>query len=122
MGKLKLILALTVALLLVFGGSQIVPPLMANYQLQDDLRDVASLGGARIGLLPSKTDDELRTAVIERAREHAIQLEPAQVTLRRGGLSGGPAVYLQADYTVPVNLPGYSFDLHLTASSGNKGF
>ena len=32
------------------------------------------------------------------------------------------AVYVAADYSVPVSLPGYSFKLHFTPSSGNKGF
>jgi hypothetical protein len=27
-----------------------------------------------------------------------------------------------AEYSVPVTLPGYSFTLHFTPSSGNKGF
>jgi len=31
-------------------------------------------------------------------------------------------VYVAADYTVPVTLPGYEFTLHFNPSSGNKGF
>ena len=30
------------------------------------------------------------------------------------------AVYVAADYTVPINLPGYSFELHFNPSSENK--
>ncbi len=123
MGKIKLILAIAVLLLLVVGGLQIIPPVLANYQLQDDLHDVAALGGARIGLLPPKTDDELRSEVVRRAAEHNIQLDPGQVIVRHGGVSGGPSVYLEADYKVTVHMPGYSFDVHFEPSSnGNKGF
>jgi hypothetical protein len=31
-------------------------------------------------------------------------------------------VYVAADYSVPVTLPGYSLTLHFTPSSGNRGF
>jgi hypothetical protein len=38
----------------------------------------------------------------------------------RIGTPGAPAVYVGADYSVPVSLPGYSLVLHFTPSSGNK--
>jgi hypothetical protein len=31
-------------------------------------------------------------------------------------------VYLSADYTVPVNLPAYSFTMHFQATSTKNGF
>jgi hypothetical protein len=33
---------------------------------------------------------------------------------------GLAAVYIAVDYTVPVKLPGYSFDMHFNPDSGNK--
>jgi hypothetical protein len=49
-------------------------------------------------------------------------LTPAQVTVQHIDTPGAPAVYVAADYSVPISLPGYSFTLHFTPSSGNKGF
>ena len=46
---------------------------------------------------------------------------PGSVTVQRIGTPGAPAVYVAADYSVPVSLPGYSFTLHFTPSSGNRG-
>jgi hypothetical protein len=37
------------------------------YELQDELKDLASLGGARIGLAAPSSDDDLRQAVISKA-------------------------------------------------------
>jgi hypothetical protein len=31
-------------------------------------------------------------------------------------------VYVAVDYSVGINLPGYSFNMHFTPDSGNKGF
>ncbi len=118
MGTMKLILGFAVVVGVIMGASQVTPPELANYSFQDDLREVAMAAGAN----PNKTDEDLRNAVIRKAKEHNIELEPRQVTVQRITSPGMSAAYLAVDYSVPVNLPGYSFDLHFTPSSGNKGF
>jgi hypothetical protein len=118
MGTIKLILGVVVLVGVVIAGSQVIPPELANYSFQDDLRQVAVAAGAN----PNKTDEDLRNVILTKAKEHDIQLEPRQVTVQRLSTPGLSAAYLAADYSVPVNLPGYSFDLHFTPSSGNKGF
>ena len=40
--------------------------------------------------------------------------------MQRIGTPGLMAVYVAADYTVTINLPGYSFDMHFNPTSGNK--
>jgi hypothetical protein len=75
------------------------------------------MGGAN----PHTTDQDLVDAVVKKAREHDITLAPEQVTVQHIGTPGAPAVYVAAEYSVPVTLPGYSFTLHFTPSSGNKG-
>jgi hypothetical protein len=30
------------------------------------------------------------------------------------------ALYISADYSVPISLPGYSFDMHFNPDTGNK--
>jgi hypothetical protein len=74
------------------------------------------------GANPRLTDPELIDAVIKKAQEHQITLAPENVTVQRIGTPGVLAVYVAADYSVPVSLPGYSFTLHFTPSSGNRGF
>ena len=103
---------------LIYAGFQIIPPELSNYSFSDDLRTVAMTGGAN----PHTTDQELVESVIRKAQEHQIVLTPENVTVQRIGTPGAPAVYVAADYSVPVSLPGYSFNLHFTPSSGNKGF
>jgi hypothetical protein len=60
--------------------------------------------------------------VIKKAQDRQITLAPESVTVTRVGTVGAPAVYLAADYSVPVSLPGYTLNLHFTPSSGNKTF
>jgi hypothetical protein len=118
MGTVKAIVGFLVIVGVIYAGFQILPPELSNYSFQDDLRTVAMTGGAN----PHQTDQDLMDAVIKKAQEHQITLAPENVTVQRIGTPGAPAVYVAADYSVPVSLPGYSFSLHFTPSSGNRGF
>jgi hypothetical protein len=118
MGTSKAIFGFLVIIGCVYAGFQIAPPEMTNYSFTDDLHNIAMVGGAN----PHETDQDLIDQVIKKASQQGITLKPEQITVQRIGTPGAPAVYLAADYTVPVSLPGYSFTLHFTPSSGNKGF
>jgi hypothetical protein len=118
MGTTKAIVGFLVIVGAIYAAFQILPPELSNYSFQDDLKNVAITGGAN----PRVTDPELIDAVIKKAQEHQITLAPENVTVQRIGTPGSLAVYVAADYSVPVSLPGYSFSLHFTPSSGNKGF
>lgn len=118
MGTIKALVGILVIVGCVYAAFQIVPPELGNYAFEDDLKTIAMVGGAN----PHESEQELVSAIIKKAREHDIPLTPEHVTVQRIGTPGVMAVYIAADYTVPVNLPGYSFTLHFTPSSGNKGF
>jgi hypothetical protein len=118
MGTVKAIAGFIAIIAVVYSAFQIIPPEMNNYSFQDDLRQIAFMGGAN----PRQTDEDLRTAVITKAKGHDIVLTPEEVTVTRIGTPGALAVYVAADYSIPVSLPGYDLTLHFTPSSGNKGF
>ena len=120
MGKVKVIAVLAVLLLAVIAGWQIGSRELANLELQSDLRDLAAEVGTRIGLDARSTDEEFRSVIIHKAEGHDIQLDPAQVTVVRTGAGWDSSVYLAVDYSVPVNLFVYSFNLHFTPSSAKK--
>jgi hypothetical protein len=116
MGTIKAVIGFLVIVGLIYSAFQVIPPELNNYSFTDDLRNVAMLGGAN----PHETDQQLLDDVMKKAQERGITLTADQVTVQRIGTPGAPAVYVAADYSVPVNLPGYSFVLHFTPSSGNK--
>jgi hypothetical protein len=118
MGTVKAIVGFLAIVGVIYAGFQIIPPELNNYSFQDDLRTVAMMGGSN----PHTSDQELVELVMRKAHEHDIPLTPDHVTVQRIGSTGMQAVYLSADYSVPVSFPGYSFTLHFTPSSGNKGF
>jgi hypothetical protein len=118
MGTVKAIVGFVAIVAVIYCGFQIIPPELTNYSFTDDLRNIAMVGGSN----PHQTDQDLIDQVIKKAEEHQIALTRERVTIQRIGTPGAPAVYVAVDYSVPVDLPGYSFTLHFTPSSGNKGF
>ena len=116
MGAIKLIIGVVLIVGAVIACAQVIPPEMANLSFQDDLKEVAVLGGSN----QFKTDDDLRLAVLNKAKAREIEITPEQVTIQRIGQSGLSGVYVAVDYSVPVNLPGYSLVLHFNPNSGNK--
>jgi len=89
---------------------------MANYSFQDDLRNVALMDGANF----QKTDDDIRNDVLRKAKEQNLPIDAKQVIVQRISTPGMSSVYVAADYTVAISLPGYSFDMHFNPTSGNK--
>lgn len=118
MGTIKAILGVVVIVAVFYAVYQIIPPELSNYAFNDDLKDIALMAGAN----PRTTEQDMVNEVMKKAQDHQIPLMPEQITVQRIGTPGAPAFYLAAEYSVPVNLPGYSFNLHFTPSSGNRGF
>ena len=118
MRNLKIILGIVVLVLALTTGSQIGSAVVANMNFQEDLRDMGSQAGAHVGVVvPQGSDEGAARAVIRKAKEHGIELEPTQVTVRRVGSGETSTLHLAADYTVPINLVLFSFNLHFVPSN-----
>jgi hypothetical protein len=115
----NLVILLGFVLLLLAGiiGWRFAACYLANAELQSDLKDLAVQNPFRIGLIPAPTEEGLREAVIARAKDHGIQLEPQQVTVRLTLTPDALSISLAADYEARVNLLVYSFPLHFNPSS-----
>ena len=116
MGTIKALLGFLAILLVVVSCFEVVPPMMANYSFQDDLRNVSLMDSGNF----QKTDEDVRNDVMRKVKEQNLPIEPKQVTVQRINTPGMTALYIAADYSVTVNLPGYSFDMHFNPNSGNK--
>ena len=117
MGKIKAVAGICVFALVVSTGWQIATCEFHNFLLKDDLKDVAAMGGSRIGLVGPKSDNDLRAAVIHRAAEHNIHLVPNQILVRRSGTMENQVVFLAAKYQAHVVMPGFALVFHYTATS-----
>ena len=118
MGISKAILGVLAIAAVFVGLFQVMPPMMTNFSFEDDLKTIAMMDATNF----QKTDEDVRNDVLRKAKEHDLPIGPKQVTVQRVNTPGLAAVYLSAEYSVTINLPGYSFDMHFTPTSGNKGF
>jgi hypothetical protein len=116
MGTIKALSGFLVILFVVVGCFQVAPPMMANYSFQDDLRNVSLMDSGNF----QKTEDDVRNDVMRRVKDENLPIQPKQLTVQRINTPGMSALYIAADYTVPINLPFYSFEMHFTPDSGNK--
>jgi Domain of unknown function (DUF4845) len=111
MGKAKGL----IGLLLVVGGFYVawnmIPPYFRNYQLQDDLDDVA-----RRHSYTAATEEEIRKVVITKAASDDIVLKEDQVTVVRNSSGVGITV----KYRVHVDMVLHPMDLDFVANSINK--
>jgi len=111
MGKLKGALALIIIVGGFYVGWEIVPPYFHNYEFQDDLDDVA-----RVNSYTHKTDEDIKTLVIQKADNLGITLKGEEISVSRTIDGMGISVH----YHVHVDMILHPIDLDFTANSMNK--
>ena len=115
MGTIKLILVLGLIGGLCYVGVQVIPPYFANYEFQDSLDTEA-----RMGTYSVKGDDVIRDAIFKRAQELELPITKDQIKIQRTGPSGNGSVFIETEYSIHVDLPGYPLDLNFHPQSKNK--
>jgi hypothetical protein len=107
-------------LCLIFGtaflGFKIIPPFFSNYELEDAIKN-----DALQGTYSTHSEQDIRDLVIRHARDYDIALTPKQVHVTRLGGFGNGTMTIEAEYSVPLELPGYTTTLDFHPSSQNKG-
>jgi hypothetical protein len=116
MATLKLILGVAIFGVLALVGIKVIPPFFSNYELEDEIKTEALQA-----TYSTRSEDDIREAVIKHARNYDIALTPKQVHISRLGGFGTGTLAIDAEYSVPLDLPGYSTTLEFHPSSKNKG-
>jgi hypothetical protein len=116
MATLKLIFVLALLAAMVLVGVKVIPPYFSNYEFVDSMKSEALQS-----TYTARTEDDVRDAVIKQARSYDIVLTPKQVRVTRIGNYGAGSIAIEADYTVPIDLPGYSTTIDFHPSTKNKG-
>lgn len=116
MPTLKLVLGVAIFGVLVLVGIKLIPPFFANYELEDAIKTEAVQS-----TYSTRSEEDIREAVIKQARNYDIPLTPKQVHVSRVGAFGSGSLIIEADYSVPIDLPGYSTTLEFHPSTKNKG-
>jgi len=94
---------------IVYVGLKVVLVYYGNYQLQDAMQTEA-----RFALANRHTVEDIRNVVYREVRNQELPLraEDILITFKPEG------VFISANYSVPVDLRVYKFDLHFNPTSG----
>lgn len=107
----KTVLALLVFAAVVSVGFKITFAFVNNYQLQDFINSEA-----KFALVNRKSAEAIRDTVFNKARDLDIPLKPEQikVTVDSSG------VQISVDYVVPIQVPGYTWNLSFAPSADSR--
>jgi hypothetical protein len=96
-----------------YGAYKFAPPYVSHYQLQDAMKEIATLSA--VGMLPqakassgrsSGPVSDVQEAVLSKARELEIPLRKEDINVQREEAT----VFITVKYTVPIELPGRTYD------------
>jgi hypothetical protein len=110
MARIKSLLAFVIVMGFAYACYVVGPPYFNNYQFQDDLKtEVRFLQNG------GKSDDDIKAEVIKKALDENLTITPQQIKITRLNKT----ITVDVNYTVHVDMPGYSTDLdfHPTASN-----
>jgi len=108
--KIKSLIVLIVLGAFVFCCIKIIPLYLANYELQDSMRQMAAYASAY-----RKQDDDIRADVEKKVQELGIPADSKDIQV--SDVSGN--VRISVDYTVPVDLAVYQLQLHFHPQVNN---
>src|ERR1700687_3146909 len=117
MATLKLVFGLAVFGLVILVGIKVIPPYFSNYEFQDAVK-----AEALQSTYTTRSEEDIRTAIIKQAHSYDIELTDKQVHVSRSGTgNGNGTIAIDCDYSVPIELPGYSTTVDFHVSSKNRG-
>lgn len=109
-GSAKLIFAIIILSLVGWTAYKVIPIYVANYELNDDIHQLA---------IQATVDRSSADAVQSKVLSYAKDLD-LPVTREDIKVSVGTRVTIDLDYTVPIDLKFYTFDMHFTPSAANN--
>lgn len=101
-GNLGCILWLLVLGLAVMISVKAIPVKIASAELYDYMDELARSAGV------NTTGEDVKKAILQRAADLKLPLEKDNVTVERQG----DRLRMRAEYTVPVEFPGYTYNWH----------
>ena len=98
-GCILWVIALGIAVLIAYKA---VPVKMQSAELYDFMDEMAKFRAERT------PPEELEKQIVERARQLGIPLLKKDVRVERRG----DRIFIQVEYTIPVEFPGYTYPWH----------
>ncbi|MGA2967403.1 MAG: hypothetical protein ABSD64_14435 [Terriglobales bacterium] len=115
MATLKLLFGLAILGAMVLVGVKVIPPYFSNYEFEDAIKEEALQS-----TYTNRTEEDIRETVVKLARKYDIEITPKQVHVARVGVNLNGSLAIDVEYSVPLDLPGYSTTLNFHPATTNK--
>ena len=110
-GRLKAVLFTAVFAFAIYTAVKIVPPCLSNYQIADKMQETA-----RFAVVNRYDEEKVRDVILKEIQDLEIPVKREEIKV----VANPSEVKISLDYTVPIDLIFYHFDIHFTPSSMNK--
>jgi hypothetical protein len=88
-----------------------VPPYINEYQLNDTMQETAKFAS-----VTRSGEDQIRATIFRKIEE--LDIPATKEDVKVSAVNG--KVSISVDYSVPIDLMFYKFDLHFTPATSNK--
>ncbi|HLY62223.1 MAG TPA: hypothetical protein VKV95_15885 [Terriglobia bacterium] len=109
-GYVKLIFAIAFLALVGWVAVKVVPVYVDNYQLNDDIKQLAIQS-----TVDHSSVESVQNKVLGYAKDLDLPVDREDVKVQVG-----TKVTIDVDYKVPIDLKFYAFDMHFTDSAANN--
>jgi hypothetical protein len=113
MKSIKALIGIVVVVVAVYVAWNMIPPYFSNYKLQDVIATEA-----RANSYSTKSEDQIREVVVQKAKMVDVALTPEQIMVTRTGQS----VSIEVNYTVHLDFPIHPVDLKFHEVSKNNSY
>ncbi len=110
-GKLKAVIYSAIFVMAIYAAVKIVPAYVSEYQLVDKMQEQA-----RFAVVNRYSEDQIRDNIYRTVQDLEIPAKREDIKV----VATTAAVKVSLDYTVPIDLMVYRFDLHFSPTSENK--
>lgn len=111
-GQAGCIISLLILLAVGFFAYKIIPPKLKAAEMRQFVIDEGKSAGLRKG------DKHIRANIMDMADELEIAVDPKDLKIRRAR----GKIYIDIDYVIPVELPGYTHNYHFHHETANPLF
>ena len=110
-GKLGCLVGLVLLALAGLAAYRLIPLKVKTADLRETVIDEARSAGSR-------TDAAIRESIYQQAARLELPVTPEQIKIRRANAY----IYVEVDYTVPVEFPGFTYDWNFHHEAENPIF
>lgn len=110
--NIKAILTIVVCVIVVFALFKTVPHFVNNYELEDFCKTEA-----RFLSYGQRKEEDVKDAIWKQIRALDIPVRKEDIRIRKDGRR----VWINFDYSIPVEFPGYTHVLNFSIAIDNQG-